>query len=110
MAEKYLPLTDVLEKKDDYVIASEIPGVSKSTLEVEADRDQVIIKARPSWKPGTKWRTLYREFNEDYEFERRFDVGRFVKKDSIKAKVENGVVVMILPKNEEMKPRKIEVQ
>ncbi|HCL56575.1 MAG TPA: molecular chaperone Hsp20 [Spirochaetia bacterium] len=106
---KFIPVVDIFERGNDYLLIAEIPGVSKETLEIEVEKNTLKIKGSPVWESG-EWEAVYREFKDDYEFERSFEIGDDIDKDNIKAKIENGVLGLVLPKQEKAKPKKIEIQ
>jgi HSP20 family protein len=110
MAVKVLPLVDIIEEEEHYILTAELPGVSKEKMELEVEKDYVTIKGIPEKINDEKWKILYREFNEDYEFERSFRIGNDVDQKKIKASLEDGVLTLTLPKREEVKPRKIKIQ
>ena len=109
MKRKLLPLADIIERENDFLLVSEFPGVSKDTLEIEIEKGILKIKGAPDFKTDENWKTIYREFSDNYQFERSFELGNQVDTTNIKAKIENGVLVLVLPKSEEVKPRKIKI-
>jgi len=106
---KLIPAADIFEKENEYLLVAELPGVSKNTLEIEVENEELIIRGKPDWKKG-EWNLSYGEFVDQYEFERVFSIGRDIDREKIKAGMENGILTLELPKAEEMKPRKIEIK
>ncbi len=105
----YIPVADIYERQQDYLLVAELPGVSKENLVIETEKDSLKIKGTPSSFFGEK-KTVYREFEEDFYFERSFLIGENIHKEKIKAKIENGILQVVLPKSEEAKPKKIVIQ
>lgn len=106
-----LPQMNVSETDKEVRITAELPGVAEKDVDVTLDDDVLTIR-------GEK-RSETKEDNENYQFvERSF--GRFqrsirvphsVKADEVKAHVENGVLTVVLPKNQaQEKTRHIQVQ
>jgi HSP20 family protein len=54
------------------------------------------------------WQSLYREYQEG-GYERLFSLGDRIDSEKINAKLENGVLILVLPKAEAHKPRKITI-
>jgi HSP20 family protein len=84
-----------------------MPGVDKGDVEITLENGTLTINGKIK-NEETDNDLKYREFNL-YNFYRSFNVGREINGDAIKATMENGVLVLALPKKEELKPRKIEV-
>lgn len=109
MTKTLIPLTNIIERDSDYLLTAELPGVSKDTLSVDVEKDVLKISGELAWHKEEKWKAVHREFFDDYRFEREFKIGRSIDKEKISAKIENGVLELLLPKSEESKPRKIEI-
>lgn len=104
-----IPSVDIFERENEYLLIAEMPGVSKNTLEIEIEKNTLKIKGAPDFEKG-EWEPLYREFTDNYLFERTFTIGDDIDKDKIKAKIENGILALVLTKGEHAKPKKIEIQ
>lgn len=105
---KFIPSVDIFERANEYLIVAEMPGVSKENLDIEIEKDTLKIKGTPEWPKGD-WSPVYREFSDQYEFARTFSIGGDIDRDKIKAKIENGILALVLPKGEQAKPKKIEI-
>lgn len=97
------------ESEDGYLVEVYVPGVNKSGVEIAFEEDALDITARRSdAKTPEGWKALRREIaHEDYHLRLHLNVP--VNTAAIKARVEDGVLSIELPKAEEAKPRKIAV-
>jgi len=102
-----LPLTDIFERENDYVLISDVPGAKKEGLTIDVDKNILTFKAEVDLN-GKK--TIYKEFEDKFVYERSLRLGNDINKDKIKAKLENGVLAIVLPKSEEAKPKKIKIE
>jgi len=102
-----VPPVDIHETENEFIIKADMPGVDKGDVEITLENGTLTINGRVK-NEETGNDLKYREFNL-YNFYRSFNVGREINGDAIKATMENGVLVLALPKKEELKPRKIEV-
>jgi HSP20 family protein len=93
--------TDVHEDKDNYFARFEVPGVKKEDVKVELNDRVLTVTVEKKEKQG--------EAESSYTFTRSISVPESVKSDAIGAKLEDGVLVVTLPKTEERKPKSIEV-
>jgi HSP20 family protein len=102
------PQVNILENKDGYTLEAEMPGVSKEGLEVLLEGNELTIIGRRS-APMTELQPVYRE-SYDRDYRRSFELDPAIDTKKIKARIENGVLTLELPKAEEIKPRKITVE
>ena len=102
------PQVNIAETADGYLLEAEMPGVNKEGLEILLEGDELTIIGRRSVDiPGAQ--ALYRE-SYDRNFRRSFELDPAIDTQRIKARMENGVLHLELPKAERVKPRKITVE
>ena len=101
------PDVNIFETKDDYVLEAEMPGVDKDGLEITLEGNVLtIIGHRYDGLPKADLR--YRE-SKQLDFRRVFELDPAIDPQRIAAKIEQGILVLHLPKTEKVKPRKIKV-
>lgn len=90
---------DVKEDDTLYTIHAEIPGVKKEDIHVNVEGDTVSISAEvcreSERKEGEKWLHSERHYGKVY---RSFTLGQDVDENGAKARFENGVLELMLPK------------
>jgi HSP20 family protein len=101
------PAATVLENADGYTLEVEMPGVSKETLEMWVENNELTIVGRRSL-PAVEGTLLHRESRVE-NFRRTFELDPSIDAEKISAKIVQGVVSLTLPKAERVKPRKIAV-
>ena len=106
------PSTDVKETANEYVVEVEIPGVKKEDTKVEVEGNVLRItgeSAKEERHEGTEYRCCERSHGK---FVRQMRLPQQVQVDGIRAKHENGVLSVILPKKpkEEKKVSSIAVE
>lgn len=101
------PRSSVSEHVEGYSLQVEMPGVSKDGLEMWVENNQLTIVGRRTATPvsGT---LLHRESRRE-NYRRSFELDPSVNAGKISAKIDQGVVTLMLPKADEVKPRKIAV-
>jgi HSP20 family protein len=106
--ERYVtPPVDIYETTEGLVVKADLPGVSKDGLDLQVENNLLTIRARAGHTaPGEP---LYREY-ELANFFRQFELTDRVDQQRISADLKNGVLTLSLPKAEEAKPRRIDVQ
>lgn len=94
--------TDVKENEHDYELSVEVPGIEKENISLALDDGYLTISAHKESNEETKDhkdRYLRKErFSGSYQ--RSFYVGD-VDQESINAKMENGVLIINVPKETE---------
>jgi HSP20 family protein len=101
------PSATVLENADGYTLEVEMPGVSKENLEMWVENNELTILGRRAM-PSIEGTLIHRESRPE-NFRRSFEIDPSIDAEKISAKIEQGVVTLVLPKAEQVKPRKIAV-
>ena len=102
-----LPRTNVQETEQAYVLTLEMPGLAKENVDVTFEEDTLIIKGAKSSETQDEKGVLRREYHSA-RFERSFNV-KGIDRDQVQAKMDNGILVVTLPKTSAKAGRKIDV-
>ncbi|HEU5283089.1 MAG TPA: Hsp20/alpha crystallin family protein [Burkholderiales bacterium] len=102
---------DVREDDKAYLVHAEVPGVKKEDIQVSIDGNQVSISAEikreKEEKQGEKVLRTERYCGKVY---RAFTLGQDVDQDAARAKYENGVLELTLPKKAASAQKRLTVQ
>jgi len=101
------PPANIVENKDGFLLQAEMPGVSKSGLEITVENNELVILGRRS-DPEFKGELVYRE-SRPLDYRRVFELDPSIDTSKISARMDQGVLTLLLPKAESVKPRKINV-
>ena len=109
-AEALLPKVNLTETEDSFNLEAETPGLQDKDIDIKVHNCVLTIKCL-KLKKSEKNKENYhiREFSSE-SFERSFRLSDRVDTEKISAKIENGILKVDLPKHEQMKPIKIEVE
>ena len=104
----WMPTVDISETDDAFVVKAELPGVEKDDVSVKIEDGVLTIK-------GEKKSEIEDEQKHRIEctygsFVRSFTLPQATKSDSIKAEYKNGILNLVIPKSEEVKPKEIEIK
>ena len=107
------PAINVIETAEEYDMEMAVPGLCKEDLNVQIDENCLNISMEKKTETEHKIEKknyLRREFSTQ-QFYRSFELPDNVEKDKITAKVENGVLRIVLPKSAmmEKKPQPKEI-
>lgn len=102
-----LPL-DVYSTPEEIVISATVPGINPEAVEITFENDVLTIKGElPAPLENVEYVMRERRFGP---FSRSLTFNTAVNADNIDATFENGVLTIIVPKAEEVKPKTIKVQ
>jgi HSP20 family protein len=104
----FVPDVDIFENKEAVTLRADLPGAKKETINVDIHDGVLTLTA--SVDPTTpNHRLIYREYDIG-GYDRTFTLGERIAQEKIKASFGHGVLTLVLPKAEEAKPRKIEIE
>ena len=103
------PPVDIFEDAHGITVQAEMPGVSKERLNVQADRNNLLIEgdAAVDMPPGME--AVYADVQAT-RYRRSFVLSGELETDRIEASLKDGVLTVRIPKRAEFRPRKIEVR
>jgi len=101
------PVVNIFETKDGYALEAEMPGVNKDGLEITLEGNEITILGRRVAEPPNG-EMLFRERSAT-DYRRVFELDPAIDTGKISAKMEQGMLLLTLPKSERVKPRKITV-
>ena len=104
------PRCDILERKDDYVIYAEIPGVPREQVKVQYENGLLTLSGEKKIHEKHDGERFYKLERTCGLFSRSFRIGDEIDSENIKAKFEDGVLAVFLPKTVKAKGRAIDVQ
>ncbi len=106
----WVPPVDIYETENEIVIKAEVPGVSQEDIEIKIEDDTLIIRGEKKFARDVEREVYHRAERVYGKFQRSFIIPKSIEKDKIKATLKQGVLTIILPKKEEVKPKEISIQ
>lgn len=111
------PAIEVKQNKENYIVKVQLPGINKDDIEIEIDNDFMTITAEIQEEKEEKQedeknaRFHTSEFRYG-KYQRTISFDQPVKGELAEAKYKNGVLKIIVPKQntEDSKPKKIEIK
>jgi HSP20 family protein len=104
----FVPAVDILENEHEIVVLADMPGVHSKNVDIDLRESRLTIYGRLDPVEKDKEVSLYREFNWG-DYYRQFSLSEVINQEKITAKMEQGVLRLVLPKVEKAKPQKIQV-
>ncbi|MFQ5745225.1 MAG: Hsp20/alpha crystallin family protein [Acidobacteriota bacterium] len=105
----WVPAVDIYEGDAAITLRAELPGLSEDDVEVTLEDGRLTVKGEKKLEQEEK-EGEYRRIESRYgAFYRSFPLPNTVDKEQIKARFDNGVLEVSLPKAEAAKPKRIAV-
>jgi HSP20 family protein len=102
------PPVNVFRKGHDFVLITELPGIKKSELDIQVNRNTVrIAGAKEVIYPEKA--SLHRRERLEGRFDRAVSLPIEIDADSVKAEFHDGILALLLPRVERDKPKSIKV-
>ena len=104
------PSTQIVEKKNAFDVALELPGVNKEDVTINLKGDVLTIQGeKKSEKPAEqeKYDICERQFGS---FARSFTLPKTADPTGIQAAFNNGILSITIPKAEQAQPKNIKIQ
>ena|SRR6056297_184154 len=106
----FTPALDVEETEDHFVLHIELPGVAAEDVEVSLEENVLTVSGERGFyreKDAEGFRRIERHFGR---FHRAVRLPDRVAGDKVEATYKDGMLTISVPKAEEAKPRRIEIQ
>jgi HSP20 family protein len=104
------PFADVCEMDDAYVVALDMPGTTRESINISLEVDALVVKGKVQPYHREDATMLLNELGSPRTYYRVFNLGSGINRNAIEAQYEHGVLLMKLHKNEELKPRVIPIK
>jgi len=106
------PRVDVYQTEKDVIVKAEIPGVSKEDLNIFIDENSIRLSGQTRKDNEFKDENVYRSERYYGSFSRTIPLPVEVKTEQAKAEYKDGILSIVIPKEEstKIKGRKIDIQ
>lgn len=105
-----LPLINLTEGKDNYYVRAELPGVKGDELDIQVTANNLAISGERKIAAEEEGARYHRKEREAGAFSRMIGLPGEVDTDKVEAKLENGILTIVISKSEIAKPKQINVK
>jgi HSP20 family protein len=106
----WAPALDISEQKDAYLVTIELPGVEADDLQITFEDGLLTIQGERHFTQDSSEQQFHRVERRYGAFRRSITLPAHVMADGIEASVDNGVLQIVVPKMEEVTPKRIQVR
>lgn len=109
-SEGLAPRLDVTERNGEFVVKAELPGIKKEDIDISVENGVLTITAESRSETEEKdGERVIRQERRYGKYLRSLRLGKAVDEKQVKASYKDGILELVLPKAEEVKPKKITV-
>ncbi len=104
------PRYDFVETPEAYMLVFDLPGVKRDEISVTTEGEDVVLsgeRSRPEWGEDAAVRRSERPFGG---FRRALRMPADIRIDDIKARLDEGVLTVTLPRHTEASARKVDIE
>ncbi len=109
-ASGWWPAVDLTENKNEFKLVAELPGLRREDVKISLTENVLTLRGEKhahKENEGESWHQAERSYGV---FERSFQLTCPVDASKVKARFEDGVLTVTLPKSEESRPREIDIE
>jgi HSP20 family protein len=106
----WAPAVDITERKDAYLVTVELPGVGTEDLEITFEDGLLTIQGERAFGHDSAGEKVHRIERRYGAFRRSITLPSHVQPDKIEASAQDGVLLILVPKAEEVHAKRIPVR
>jgi HSP20 family protein len=107
-AAPFVPLVDIEETEDAWIVEADLPGVQREDVNVEVRRNELAITGEV--KEREREGILRRRTRKTGEFDYHITLPGEADAENIDAQLHDGILTVRIPKPEQERPRRIDVK
>ena len=105
-----IPAVDMYQTDNEVVVKAALPGIKADEVQINVTGEVLTLKGETKQENETKEKEYHIREQRWGAFERSIVLPTEVVADKAKADFENGVLTIMLPKAEEVKPKTISIK
>ena len=106
---RWIPPMDLVEEADHFVLRADLPGVGENDVNIELEDRVLTISGDRKSEHEERGEGYFRLERAAGSFSRSLTLPEGVDAEGIEAGFENGVLTVRIPKPEERRPRRVEI-
>jgi len=105
----YVPRADIFETDELVTVVADMPGVNETAIDITLEKNTLTIRGFVKPETHEGYTLSYAEYGVG-DYERSFVLSNEIDREKIEASVKDGVLRLVLPKQDIAKVRKIKVK
>jgi len=108
-ARRWIPAMDLVEQGEEYVLRADLPGVGEDDVSVELEDNVLTISGERKSEHEEQGDGFRRIERSSGSFSRSLTLPEGIDAEQIRARFEQGVLEVRVPKPEQRKPRRVAI-
>jgi len=104
------PLINVTEDKDNFYLRAELPGITTEDLDISVTANGIAISGKRKIPDAGSNAVYHRRERESGSFSRMLTLPGQIEGAKVEATMADGVLTVLIPKSEKVKPRQIAIR
>ncbi len=109
-SQRWLPPMDLVEGEGQFVLKADLPGMDEDDVSIEIRDNTLRISGERRAEQEKAERGWYRVERSFGQFSRSLTLPEGVDADAVKAAFDKGVLEVRIPKPEERRPRRVQIE
>jgi HSP20 family protein len=105
----WMPPVDIAEDRDKITLTAELPGFKEDEVQIQMEGNLLTLRGERKFEEEKKGRNYHRVERSYGQFVRSFTLPNNVDRESIRARFNNGLLEVEMPKREDARPRQIKI-
>jgi HSP20 family protein len=105
----WAPAVDIYETDKEIVMKAEVPEMLEKDIEIKVEDNVLSVSGERKMEKDIREENYHRIERSYGSFSRSFTLPQTVDREKIKASYKDGVLKVVLPKKEEVKPKQIKI-
>jgi HSP20 family protein len=104
------PSANVWEENDTVHVEMAVPGLKREDIDITITSDSITISGNTKTEEKEDSKKKYYYKSMESSFEQSFNLPTKVDSEKARAKLDNGIIHITLPKADEVKPKQITIE
>ena len=105
----WVPQMDIYEDDQNFVLYADLPGMTREDIELHLENRTLTIRGERKPEKELKRENFHQMERDTGRFARSFTLPQTIESEKISASFKEGVLTVVLPKADEIKPRTIKI-
>lgn len=105
----YVPYSDIYETNEALMVLMEMPGLERKDVSIALENDILRVEGKIDFSKYEGMEPVYTEYNVGH-YTRSFALSNKIDREKIGAQLDDGVLILTLPKAKEAQPRRIAIE
>ena len=103
------PAVDIYETENEVILKAELPEINQKDIDIQVENNTLVLRGERRFEKEAKRENFHRIERAYGAFARSFTLPAAIDQERIRADYKDGILKVVMPKREEIKPKQIRV-